>query len=133
MPLARLLRHAVLLPALGLLLAACASPLERCEARATHDLRVIDSLIAETEANIARGYAISRTPEHETRLELCMLPSDSPFLFCEVDTIVMREHPVAIDRAEERRKLASLTAARQEAEARARRALAACRAEYPQG
>lgn len=132
MPLARLPRRAALLPALALLLTACASPLERCEDRATHDLRVIDSLITETEANIARGYALSRTPEHETRREICMFPTDSTGLFCDVDRIVMRDRPVAIDLAEERRKLTSLNEARQEAENRARRALAACRAEYPQ-
>ncbi|MBD3765401.1 MAG: hypothetical protein IE927_11935, partial [Rhodobacterales bacterium] len=47
------------LPVLTLIaLAACGTPREQCIARETRDLRTVDRLIAETEENLRRGYAL---------------------------------------------------------------------------
>ena len=49
-----------------LALAACATPREQCIGQATRDLRVLNSLIAETQGNLARGYAIEEQQEVRT-------------------------------------------------------------------
>ena len=50
-----------------LLLAACDTPQQQCVNTATYDLRVLHSLIAETEGNLQRGFAyqesIAVTPQ----------------------------------------------------------------------
>ena len=54
-----------------LLLAACATPLERCIASATKELRVVSGLIASTQANINRGYAIVSENYFVTEEQVC--------------------------------------------------------------
>ena len=49
----------ILIP-LVLLLAGCATPKENCIKSANKDLAVVDRLIAETQANLTRGYARGR-------------------------------------------------------------------------
>ncbi|WP_114964487.1 hypothetical protein [Alkalilacustris brevis] len=122
----------LLLGICALALAACATPRERCISDATQELRTIDALIAETRTNIERGYAIIREPDVRTRLVFCYNPPEEPFTFCSVDEPIVRERPVAIDRAEERRKLASLTERRAELLPQVRAELATCEARYPE-
>lgn len=110
-----------------LLIGACATPEERCIAAATGELRRIEQLIAETERNIARGYAMVPEPGVRSRLLPCV-HDDGPFLFCFYDEPVVIERPVAIDRAVERGKLATLFERRAELQADARARLAACAA-----
>ncbi len=123
------LSFALLLP-LVLVLSACATPRERCMADATRELRTIDALIAETEGNIARGYAILREPAVRTTLVWCLAPDDRITL-CNRQEADVRERPVAIDRAEERRKLASLRERRAELLREAAAAQARCAALHP--
>jgi len=40
------------------LLAACATPREQCISDVSRDFRVLNSLVAQTQANLARGYAV---------------------------------------------------------------------------
>ena len=47
----------LILPVL-LILFACGTPQEQCIAGSTRDARVVNDLIRETEANLARGYAL---------------------------------------------------------------------------
>jgi len=54
-----------------LALAACATPREQCIGQATRDLRVLNSLIAETQGNLARGYAIGEQQEVRTLRKTC--------------------------------------------------------------
>ncbi|MEM1066425.1 MAG: hypothetical protein AAF771_00020 [Pseudomonadota bacterium] len=108
-------------------LVACASPQERCVMNATEDLRVVNALIDETEANIDRGYAIEEELEPRVGLNVCTGRRGS-FAFCTGTDFDTRERPVALDLAEEERKLASLIEKRQELEVRARRDIAACEA-----
>lgn len=117
-----------LTPLLALpVLFGCASPQELCLAKATGDLRVIEALIGETEQNLARGYAIEKTPAVDTSLQLCLNPDDA-FLFCTSDQLTVVEKPVALDVPAERAKLASLRAKRTELSARAAPMAAECRA-----
>jgi hypothetical protein len=123
-------------PALSLLalctLAACATPREACLRDAAGDLRTLDRLIAETEANLARGFAYASEPYTTTGLEFCLGRGawrdgvNVGFTYCPVAETRYRDRPVAIDPAAERRKLAELRA-RRAAEARAAAArVAAC-------
>lgn len=112
-----------------LILAACATPRERCLDQATRNLRVIDELILETRATLQRGYAIRTVREPETFFRLCV---GGPFdanvwgSFCRSTEWVERSEPVAVDLTEERRKLDSLLAKRQELVRRAALDQAAC-------
>ncbi|MFN3644019.1 MAG: hypothetical protein ACK4TB_13985 [Gemmobacter sp.] len=135
---------AVLLVALAL--GACATPQEACIAAATRDLRVLDRLIAQTEANIARGYALVPVTTTETRFVPCAfaprvvtladgsrrIVDDGP-RFCWRDEAVTVEQPRAIDMAAERRILASSRAERARKAREAERVVAACRVQYPGG
>lgn len=105
------MRMVLVLPLTALMLAGCTSPRERCLRAATADLRVIDALIAETQGNIARGFAIDRGVETRTVVELCVWPT-SQTLFCTRQEPVAWERPRAIDMGAERRKLADLEARR---------------------
>lgn len=118
------------------LLAACATPRQACENNALYDLRVIDTLIVETEQTLARGYGFEREPYSRTTLELCYAdrPGDDDgvgMMFCNRPDIGYRERPVAVDLKAERANLAELKAKRRDVAQRAARELAACRARYP--
>ena len=119
------MRVLLILPLAALVLTACASPRERCLRAASAELRVLDTLIAETEGNIARGYAIDRRVETRTVLELCAWPREDT-LFCTRQEPVTRERPQAIDIAVERRKLEDLRTRRAAEVRRAAAAQAAC-------
>ena len=110
-----------------LILAACATPQERCVNAATEDLRVVNALIAETRANIARGYAIVREPETRVGIRFCTGRSNN-LVLCTDNETTNRERPVALDLDAERRKLRSLEEKRRELEVRTRRDIAACEA-----
>ena len=111
-------------------LAACATPEERCVIDATRELRTVEGLIAETQANLQRGYAIDRTAERRPRLTFCSgsYRSHTGVSFCTTEDIVYRDEPVAIDPDAERRKLGLLRGRKAELEQRAARDVAACRA-----
>ena len=112
---------------IALALAGCASPEDRCIAAATAELRTVEGLIAETQATIARGYAVEQVTTVRERLLPCR-EEDGPFLFCLYPVTTVERRPVAINRAVERAKLASLQERRAELQAPTRAAIAACRA-----
>lgn len=115
------------------ILAACGTPQEYCIRNATREVRTLDRLIAESEANLARGYAFedSRIVRHVwvvcgrrhmgTAPQMCFEPIE--------DTV---RRPVAIDPAAEDRKRDNLRAKRAMLLQRAVSAVAACRAAYPE-
>ncbi|MGR3343397.1 MAG: hypothetical protein ACU0DI_09280 [Paracoccaceae bacterium] len=90
-----------------LLLAACATPLERCIASATKELRVLSGLIASTQANINRGYAIV-TENYFVTLEQVCGEVEGEKVYCDVPVAKSRDVPVAIDLNAEQAKLNSL-------------------------
>ena len=127
-------RRAILaLPALALL-AACGTPQDRCISAVTRDQKVIDGLIAETEGNIARGYAIEETQRTQTTVEICSGFGDDPIdaVFCQVSRPTVERKAVAIDTKAERSKLASLRQKRAELTRATPAAIAQCQARYPE-
>jgi hypothetical protein len=113
-------------------LASCATSREACLRAATAELATLDRLIAETEANLARGYAIAREPYTTTTLEFCVGTGrlggafDVGLRYCPDVETRYRDRPVAIDPAAERRKLAQLRARRAAEAERAAARQAAC-------
>ncbi|MGH1331919.1 MAG: hypothetical protein ACRBBK_13630 [Paracoccaceae bacterium] len=122
------------LPAL-IVLAACASPQQRCLSNVSKDQRVIEGLIAETELNISRGYAIEKTQTISTSLEICggFGGARSELVFCQVATPTTREKPIAIDPKAEASKLSSLRKKHTELARASAAAKAQCVQLYPEG
>ena len=107
------------------LLAACATPRERCEAEAVRDLRVVDRLIAENRAILERGYAIETERTVRPRMTFCRIGDQSEI--CWVDDVRTSTRPAAVNLTEVQATLASLVENRGRIETRARAALEACR------
>ncbi len=127
-------RPALLLTFCALLVGACATPREHCIRTATQEQRVIDNLIAETEASIARGYAIETRIGVRRTLDFCHVadsPYGAPARMCMRNEPVERAVPVAIDRAEQQRKLETLRTRQAELKDRTAQALQRCDALYP--
>lgn len=117
-----------------LALMACATPQQRCITKAAPDLPVLNRLIAESEGNLARGYAFADVEMEINVWKLCrvdLTPSEVGQTMClETETTTTRE-AVAIDLTAEAAKLASMRARRDEIEAQAQPAFAQCQAEFP--
>ena len=118
------------------LLAACGTPQEQCIARVTRDLRVVDRLIAETETNINRGYAMEEVTVWRMEWVVCAPPKPGmkppPPRMCmdrEPDTVL---RPKAIDIAEESRKLKQLKDKRAQLSRDATPLIEQCRIAYPE-
>lgn len=117
-----------------LTLMACATPQQRCIIKAAPDLPVLNRLIAESEGNLARGYAFADVEMEIDVWKLCrvdLTPNEVGQTMClETETTTTRE-AVAIDLTAEAAKLASMRARRDEIEAQAQPAFAQCQAEFP--
>jgi hypothetical protein len=120
------------------LVAACGTPQEQCIARSTRDLRVVEQLIAESERNLARGYAVVETTEWRTDWEPCgpLLVDKNgkvlPRRMCLEDVPETVRRPKAIDLNAEAATLAQLKAKRLSLSRAAEPAIAACRRAYPE-
>ncbi len=114
------------------LLAACGTPYERCVRPVQAELRTVDRLIAETEGNIARGFAIERQQHVIEERVVCRL-ADGRTGWCFAPVVTETRRPVAIDRSVERGKLETLQARRSELQALAVATEARCRAQFPEG
>ena len=117
-------------------LVACGTPQQQCVGSVTRNLTVIDRLIAETEGNLARGYAYARVVETRPGFVDCtpdptpQRPNPRPRQCLEeVSETVSR--PVAIDLNAEAAKLASLKTKRAQLARAAAPAIAACQQQYP--
>jgi hypothetical protein len=128
---------------LPLILIACGTPQERCIAGATRELAVINALIAETELNLARGYAL----EEQVISSPVWVYCDQPVLvmqpdgsqtwalgggMCMEDSTRIIERPRAIDPALENRKLDGLLQQQARLKKQSAPAIAQCQARYPQ-
>ena len=82
-------------------------------------------LIAETQANLDRGYAIETVNEPRVGFAFCTGRS-SNIVLCTASESNVRDRPVAIDLAAEQEKLDGLVTKKRELEVRTRRALAQC-------
>jgi len=122
MPLARALPTLCLAVAL----AACTSdPAHRCAPAEVRELQTIDRLIADTRADIERGYRIVRT-DSDPAVNLCLGSARSHVgvSFCTDPGTESR--PEALDTAASTRTLDALLARRERLEARIASAVAAC-------
>lgn len=127
------MRYIVLLPLV--LLAACGTPQEHCIRRAGTDLRTLDTLIAETEANITRGYAIRTETREAPYLTICSVRDAKGKVqseTCIQDRLVTTEKPEAIDLDAEAAKLESMQRKRAELAQNYGASVAACQARYPE-
>lgn len=117
-----------------LLLAACASPEERCLRAASADLVTLDRLIAETRANLARGYRLRMEPHQIVVIVPCPPERGSAGQIvvsgrmCSQTELRMRKVPEPIDPAAEERVLKALSAQRARLAPAVAREMAACRA-----
>lgn len=134
------MKHAALL--LLPLLAACATPQERCLLQATRDLRVVDELIQEGERNLARGYAIEEVTDYRTEWVQCRPPivryrPDGrrvvyPARHCFDQVPYTVRQPRAINLAAEARTLEQLKRKRVELARTAGPAVQQCKLIYPE-
>ena len=125
---------AIALPAL-LVLAACATPREACVAAATREGRVVDALVAQTQGNLNRGFAIEERQEVRVRHETCEGEAEDGTTFevsCQkTDTVTVRD-AVAIDLTAERAKLESLLERQRQNQINAQSAIQQCIAVHPE-
>ena len=93
-----------------LLLVSCTDPRQSCIAAAVKELRTIQGLISETQANLARGYAVKTDTDLIIYTDFCPETqiTDDPVLFCDRTATTTIERPIAIDLASQRRQLVSL-------------------------
>lgn len=127
----------LLLVTLGLGLAACGTPQQQCISQVSRDLRIVEEFIAESEANLARGYALGEVvvtrPEFVdcTPKPTAARPDPKPRQ-CLVDVAEAVTRPVAIDLDAEAAKLASLRAKRAALVSQTNAGIAACQRQYPE-
>jgi len=93
-----------------LLLAACADPATRCFAPEARELKTVEALIAETRANVDRGYA--EGPRGNSALNLCLGSFGRNVGLSYCTSASGRGRAVPVDAAAEERKLAALEARR---------------------
>jgi hypothetical protein len=128
----RRMRSIGLAIALCALLGACAAPLAPCGAAADRDLAALDALIAETEANIARGYAVRPDRSRTIAFGACTGNGRSRgsvgITICGSREVPLGTTPVAIDPDAERAKLAGLRRQRDQRAAAAAAERAQCAA-----
>lgn len=135
-------QHAMGLAGMAML-AACGTPQEQCIRMNAHDLWTVNRLVAETEANLARGYAYVSVEETHPAWVICdYYPAPPPGpggkprpplpRYCFDDVTQTVQKPVAIDVAAEKRKLADLKRKQAELSRAAAPVVAACQAKYPE-
>ena len=112
-----------------LVLSACATPREQCINQVTRDLRIINSLIAETQANLSRGYALEESTDVRTVRRFCRGENSDGSSFrypCNETQTFTTTRPVAIDLNAEQAKLDSLLQRQQQAKAASDQAVLQC-------
>ena len=117
-------------------LSACGTPQQQCIRSVSHDMIVLDRLIAEAQGNLARGYAYVDTVVSSPEFVDCTPdataanPNPTPqTCFEDVPTTVTK--PVSIDLNAEAAKLASMQKRRAEMAKALAPAIADCQARYP--
>jgi hypothetical protein len=101
-------RAALLVP---LALAACETPQEACLRGISREAGIVEGLIAQTQGNLRRGYAIEEDQVIRTVPDFCEVEDDEGrerTVFCDRTEVRDVERPVAIDPEAERAKLDGL-------------------------
>lgn len=119
-------------------LAGCGTPQEQCISRNTRDLRTVDRLIAETQGNLQRGYALETVTRYEDFWDTCLervvvggQVTVQPRM-CRRERAYTEQRPKAIDLKAEAQKLDSLKAKRRDLSRAAEPLIAQCKAEFPE-
>jgi len=113
-------------------LVGCTTAYESCVTQVTKDLKIVRSLIADTEATIDRGYAIQTEQRYVNYTTFCIGHHDTIGVnFCTRPHPVVSKKPVAVDLDAERRKLRSLKRKEKELESRSAKLVAECEAKHP--
>lgn len=127
------------LAALPLLLSACGTPQERCISRNTGEYRNVSRLLAEVEANLARGYAWDERQVVRDRLTQCRevyrdKDGNAQVVSrpCWRDYVDTERFRVPIDPAAETRKRDNLAARRTALADQAAAYVEACRKAFPE-
>lgn len=131
--------NAISLVALPLLLAACGTPQERCIRKHTVEYRNVSNLLAEVEANLARGYAWDERVVYDEILTTCRdVVRDRHgnarviHTSCWRDIATTERFRVAIDPVSEERKRANLAARKDALRGEAEAYVRACRKAFPE-
>jgi hypothetical protein len=120
-----------------LILTACGTPQERCIGAVSRDMRVVDRLIAETDQNIRRGYALEEVTVYTTQWVDCTprvkpgTPAPKPQM-CLDDVPQTVTKAKAIDLNAEAATLKSLKAKRAAQAKAAAPEIKACKAQFPE-
>ncbi|MGH1466351.1 MAG: hypothetical protein ACRBBQ_13420 [Cognatishimia sp.] len=123
-----LLRSTYLL--FGLLtLTACATPQEQCQRDAFKNVKALEQAVATAQANIDRGYGLRREPDTSFQYGFCN--ENGVLTTCLQNQTAVKTRPVAIDLAEERRKLKSAQTRLAQERTRATAQAAQCAAQHP--
>lgn len=120
-----------------LFISACGTPQEQCIRYNTRDLQVVDRLIRETEANLARGYGYERVTEYQARWINCTprptaaVPAPTTQMCFEQVPVSVRKE-VALDLNIEAAKLKSMKTKRASLAKAAESVIAQCKAKHPE-
>ncbi len=123
----------LILPVLAL--TACATPREQCLSSVTRDARINASLIAQTEANLERGFGLrteQRVRQVTRRCRGVTESGEAVVTRCERIRTRNVSVPVALDLNAERAKLASLIEQRDALARKTEAGVTQCRALYPE-
>lgn len=122
-----------------LVLASCGTPQEQCISRNTSEYRTVQSLLAEVEGNIARGYAWGERSVPSTEWDDCpryIRDKDGKvgiiYRPCLRNTVETERYRIPIDPAAEARKRDNLQARLKSMSAATRSAINACKVAYPE-
>ncbi|MHA6346566.1 hypothetical protein [Roseivivax sp. CAU 1761] len=111
-----------------LLLAACATPVERCVTQATEGLRAAEAELRTLEATLARGYAVEeRVRSHPVFTTCGFGPERRP---CVAERVVRVPRKVPVNLVEVRRRADELRARLPELQRSADAGAGQCRAAY---
>lgn len=120
-------------------LSACGTPQERCIRRETREYRAISGLLAETTANLARGYAWEEREYVDYEMDFCYRPVrrrdgryDRISYICDRPVIETERYRVPIDPASEERKRDYLAKRLKALQTQAEASVRACKAAYPE-
>ncbi len=116
-------------------LTACATPQQQCLNNVTEALRVNTYLIAQTQGNLNRGYALETEQRLTSNTNICYVRDRKGGLspdFCDEPAYRTVTKPVPINLRIERETLDQLLAKRAVLERQSATAVAQCRAQYPE-
>ena len=116
-------------------MAACVSPQQQCLTDATRELRINDALIAKTQANLDRGFAVDVEQRVSTRPGFCRddrIGATQRYSFCNQVRVRNVGVPEPINTRIEQETLDQLIDKRAQLQRAAQSRVGQCRALYPQ-